>query len=107
MEVSLTCSTFIMYLNCIHFSVGTVLTLPMTVLLDWILKDHVMAWQAFIGVGVIVMGFFLLIFSEYWTMRRNMISSSKSEGMSCSLSKKVDQNNCKRKVKNFIKIYFI
>ena len=64
---------------CFLCRVGSVLTLPMTVFLDWILKHEVMTWQSFIGVGAIVVGFFLLIVSEYWQMRQRGQEVKESE----------------------------
>ena len=46
------------------------LTLPATVLLDWILKGYILSWQSFIGVGAIIFGFALLLLSEVWEIRR-------------------------------------
>ncbi len=46
------------------------LVLPTTVILDWILKGYILPWQAFVGVAGILVGFFILVFSEYWELRR-------------------------------------
>ena len=50
--------------------VGSVLVLPSTVILDWILKGYVLPWQAFVGISGILLGFFMLVLSEYWQLRR-------------------------------------
>jgi len=45
------------------------MVLPLSIFLDWIMKDQVMSWQAFLGVGAISSSFFLLVFSQYWELK--------------------------------------
>jgi len=43
---------------------GTLLTIPVSVLADRFLNDYTMAWPCYVGVGLIVSGFFGLTFSK-------------------------------------------
>lgn len=57
--------------------VGSVLTVPVSVLLDWLLKHRLLSWQSFLGVGVILIGFFGLVVSEYWETRKKESETAK------------------------------
>ena len=50
-------------------SVGVVLTVPASVVVDWLVRRYLLPWQAFLGIAIILIGFFSLIFSEYWGSR--------------------------------------
>ena len=97
------------------YRVGSVLTLPVTVFLDWILKDEVMTWQSFIGVGTIVLGFFLLIVSEYWQMRQKDKESKEPENMLRSMHGSInkpirvgiDSSHSRKKLQTILKRYII
>ena len=52
------------------FSVASILTIPVAVLLDWWLKDFILSWQALVGVGTILAGFVGLVASEIWETRK-------------------------------------
>jgi len=49
--------------------VRSLLVLPLSIFLDWIMKDQVMSWQDFLGVRAILSIFFLLVFSQYWELK--------------------------------------
>ena len=44
--------------------VASILTIPGAVILDWLLKNYLMSWQALVGVGTIILGFIGLTVSE-------------------------------------------
>ncbi len=45
---------------------GSVLAIPGSVLVDWMINHYVLPWQAFVGVAILLGGFLILIFCEYW-----------------------------------------
>ena len=49
-------------------SVGSVLVIPVSVLVDWLVHDYILDWEAILGTVGILCGFFLLVFSETWEM---------------------------------------
>ena len=44
--------------------VGSVLVIPASVVVDWLTNHYVLPWAAILGVIVILLGFFALVFSE-------------------------------------------
>ena len=52
-----------LYIIC---SVASVLVLPATVFWDWTMKNEVMPWQGFLGIGAILIGFSAFVLSQCW-----------------------------------------
>ena len=46
------------------------LAIPASVLVDWLIKDYILPWHSFVGVVVILIGFFGLVMSPFWEMRK-------------------------------------
>lgn len=46
------------------YSVASILTIPVAVLVDWWLKNFILSWKALVGVGAILIGFVGLVVSE-------------------------------------------
>ena len=57
----------------VYFRVGSVLTIPASILMDWILKGFILSWQSFLGVAIIIIGFFGLVISEVWKLRKKKV----------------------------------
>ena len=45
------------------------LTIPASVLMDWILKGFILSWQSFLGVAIIIIGFLGMVISDFWELR--------------------------------------
>ena len=60
---------FILLCDSLSFthSVGTILAIPTSVIVDWIVQQYLFPWQAFIGIVLIVLGFGGFAFSEFFT----------------------------------------
>ena len=54
----------------LFMTVGTVLAVPSSVLVDWIVHGYVLPWPAFVGIGVILVSFVGFTVSEYVAGRR-------------------------------------
>ena len=46
--------------------VGTILAIPASVIVDWLVQKYLLPWQAFIGIGLIVLGFGGFASSEFF-----------------------------------------
>jgi len=45
-------------------NVGNLLVLPASILLDWVVNGYAVSWQAFCGIGCILLGFLVFVFRE-------------------------------------------
>ena len=52
------------------YRVGTILVIPASVIVDWMVQKYLLPWQSFIGIGLIIIGFGGLTFSEFYTALR-------------------------------------
>ena len=53
------------------------LAIPLSVLVDWLFKGYVLPWHSFVGVGMILIGFFGLVMSQFWEMRKKKMLARK------------------------------
>ena len=77
--IKITSHTLISYIShysIFSFSVASILTIPVAVLLEWWLKDFILSWQALVGVGTILAGFVGLVTSEIWETRKKAKQSA-------------------------------
>ena len=53
-------------------SVGSILTVPTSVIVDWLVHRFFLPWQALLGIATILVGFTMIVISEYWEIRCHM-----------------------------------
>lgn len=59
----------------LFISVGTTISIPLSLLVDYFVNGILLQWSAFIGVGFILVGFFTLSYTHYTEMRASQYSS--------------------------------
>lgn len=52
----------IMYTSALFISVGQVLVMPASIIADFFFNHYVLPWPAFIGIGLVVAGYFFMNF---------------------------------------------
>ena len=101
--------------------VGTILAIPASVIVDWLVQKYLLPWQAFIGIGLIILGFAGFAFSEFLTAWREqkhakqmerqkklLMSASTRSGESCDSSPLLLSNRSeKRTLRKIIIKYLI
>ena len=55
------------------------LAIPASVIVDWLFKGYILPWHSFVGVGMILIGFFGLVVSQIWEMRKKETLACKEE----------------------------
>ena len=95
--------------------------IPVSVIVDWMVQKYLLPWQAFIGIGLIVLGFAGFAFAEFLTAwreqkhekrlerhRKLLLSASSRSGESCDSSPLLLSNtNEKRTLRNIVIKYLI
>ena len=49
---------------------GTIVAIPLSVVVDWIVQHFLPTWQAFVGIALILTGFTGFVISEFLQIRR-------------------------------------
>ena len=75
------------------------MAIPASVIVDWMVQKYLLPWQAFIGIGLIVLGFAGFAIAEFLTawreqkhekqmerQRKLLLSASSRSGESCDSS---------------------
>ena len=95
--------------------------IPASVIVDWMVQKYLLPWQAFIGIGLIVLGFTGFAFAEFLTawreqkhekrlecQRKLLLSASSRSGESCDTSPLLPNNKLeKRTLRKIIIKYLI
>ena len=95
------------YILLDSFRVGNVLTMPTSVLSDWILKGVILSWQSFLGVAIIIIGFLGMLVSTFWERRMNEVEKVEEADERTDLLSNAKKNYCQlyfRSPKNQLKI---
>ena len=102
------------------YRVGTILGIPTSVIVDWMVQKYLLPWQAFIGIGLIILGFAGFAFAEFLTawreqkhekekerQRKLLLSASSRSGESCDSSPLLSSNRSEKRTLRKIIIKYL
>ena len=75
------------------YRVGNVLTIPASVLTDWILKGFILSWQSFLGVAIIIVGFLGMVVSDFWELRMKEVEEVEEADERTDLLSNAEESN--------------